>query len=137
MVSARRQVGQTSVFGTDIEKYVQTSKTPTLVMFVGHRSHISLDLLQWAESKNMILFVLPPHCSYLLHPLDIGCFGHFKQIYNTDCKNYLRKKKRALILLSLISVSYRVQQIKGDCQPSTWRQILRKLEFMHLTLVLT
>lgn len=76
------------VFKTYLEqyflKYVPTStETPTLVMFDGHRSHISLDLLKWAESKHIILFVLPPHCSHILQPLDIGCFGPFKQHYNT------------------------------------------------------
>ena len=81
------------VFKTYLEKhflkYIPTStETPTLVMFDGHRSHISLDLIKRVESKHIIVFVLPPHCSHILQPLDIGCFGPFKQHYNTECKNF-------------------------------------------------
>ncbi|XP_060606285.1 uncharacterized protein LOC132758607 [Ruditapes philippinarum] len=55
------------------------SDTPTLLLYDGHRSHISLTLAEWAKEHNIILFVLPPHSSHLTQPLDVGIFGPFKK----------------------------------------------------------
>ncbi|VDI00073.1 Hypothetical predicted protein [Mytilus galloprovincialis] len=74
-------------------KYVShdVSGTPLLILFDGHRSHVSLTLQDWAESKNIILFILPPHCSHILQPLDIGCFGPLKACYNREAQLFMRK----------------------------------------------
>ena len=63
---------------------------PTLVLFDGHRPHISLTLTKWAKAHNVILFVLPPHTSHLTQPLDVGVFGPFKAIYNKECQTYMK-----------------------------------------------
>ena len=56
-------------------KFVQTRNgEPIQVLYDGHRSHIGIDLIEWAR-ENKILFVLPPHCSHILQPIEIGCFG--------------------------------------------------------------
>ena len=61
-----------------ILKNVQDRERQTiLVLYDGHKSHISLDLIDWARENNTILFVLPPHCSHILLPLDIACFWPF------------------------------------------------------------
>ena len=44
----------------------------------GHKSHISVDLLDWAKAKNIILFILPAHTSHILQPLDVSCYGPYK-----------------------------------------------------------
>lgn len=85
------------VFKTYLEKHFlkyvchEKSGNTLLILFDGHRSHISLTLQQWAESKNIILFILPPHCSHILQPLDIGCFGPLKACYNREAQLYMRK----------------------------------------------
>ncbi|MEW8543568.1 MAG: hypothetical protein AB2693_08525 [Candidatus Thiodiazotropha sp.] len=75
-------------------KYVnisdQPATEPTLILYDGHRSHISLTLTEWARRHNVILFVLPPHTSHLTQPLDVGVFGPFKTMYNTVCQNYMK-----------------------------------------------
>lgn len=53
-------------------------------------AHI-LTLQDWAESKNIILFILSPHCSNILQPLDIGCFGPLKACYNREAQLFMRK----------------------------------------------
>ena len=37
------------------------------------------------------LFVLPPHRSHLLQPLDVGVFGPFKKYYHSECSLFLRQ----------------------------------------------
>jgi len=73
-------------------KYLPTHnvKSPVLVLYDGHKSHISLPLVQWAKENHIILFVLPPHCSHLLQPLDISCFGPFEVSWNSTCHGYMR-----------------------------------------------
>ncbi len=51
-----------------------------LLLYDGHRSHISPFLVDWAAENKIILFVLPPHTSHILQPMDVGCFGAFSKI---------------------------------------------------------
>ena len=67
------------------------SKPVSLILFDGHKSHISLTLSEWAKQNNVILFVLPPHTSHLTQPLDVGLFGPFKSNYYQECQLYLQK----------------------------------------------
>lgn len=62
-----------------------------LVLYDGHASHVTLSLIDWAKERNIILFLLPPHTSHILQPLDVGCFGPLQKIYNKECSSYLRK----------------------------------------------
>ena len=59
-----------------------------LIMYDGHKSHLSLTLAEWARKRNVVLFVLPSHTSHLSQPLDVGIF---KCQYNKECKVYLQK----------------------------------------------
>lgn len=76
-------------------KYVKLSEdkasVPTLVLFDGHKSHITLTLAEWARRYNVILFVLPPHSSHVTQPLDVAVFGPFKAIYYSECQAYMKK----------------------------------------------
>lgn len=50
---------------------------PILLLLDGHKSHTSFGLVDWAITRNIILFVLPAHTSHFLQPLDVGCYGPF------------------------------------------------------------
>ena len=73
-------------------KYVQgrDSSEPILILYDGHRSHFSLDLIEWAKTNNMILFVLPSHCSHILQPMDVGFFGPLQIKYSQECQTFSR-----------------------------------------------
>ncbi|KAJ8297694.1 hypothetical protein KUTeg_024225 [Tegillarca granosa] len=62
-----------------------------LLLYDGHRSQISISLIQWARKNNIILFVLPPHTSHLLQPMDVGCFGPFEAIYQQYAHKFMRQ----------------------------------------------
>ena len=73
-------------------KHVQSSEDkPVLLMYDGHASHVSPYLIQWAREHHIILFVLPPHTSHLLQPLDVGVFGPFKKFYYSECSMFMRQ----------------------------------------------
>ncbi|XP_046560289.1 MFS-type transporter clz9-like [Haliotis rubra] len=74
-------------------KYAATSSAESLllVLYDGHKSHVSIGLIQWAKEHNIVLFVLPPHTSHLLQPLDIGCYGPVEAGWTSACHRHLRE----------------------------------------------
>lgn len=51
---------------------------PVLIVFDGHSTHISLEILEVAIQNNITILKLPPHSSHLLQPLDLSVFRPFK-----------------------------------------------------------
>ncbi|KAJ8310927.1 hypothetical protein KUTeg_012792 [Tegillarca granosa] len=76
-------------FPTYIQK--RDENQPILLLYDGHRSHLSIGLINWAKSHNIILFVLPAHTSHVLQPLDLGRFGPFQKKYNSECHKSIRQ----------------------------------------------
>ncbi|XP_053391999.1 jerky protein homolog-like, partial [Mercenaria mercenaria] len=68
----------------------------SLVLYDGHRSHLSVDLIEWAQDNNIVLFVLPPHTSHVLQPMDIGCFGPLQLKYSQECTTFARLNHRVV-----------------------------------------
>jgi hypothetical protein len=59
---------------THLMKYLPaTDDEDILVLYDGHKSHVTVPLIQWAKSQRIHLFVLPPHCSHL-QPVHLGLF---------------------------------------------------------------
>ncbi|KAJ8301068.1 hypothetical protein KUTeg_020055 [Tegillarca granosa] len=65
-----------------------------LLMYDGHRIHITPDIIDWAISKSVIFFVLPPHTSHILQ--HVGCFGPFSTIFSAACIKYQRTNSRVV-----------------------------------------
>ena len=63
----------------------------TLILYDGHASHVSSSLIDWAKNHQIVLFVLPPHTSHLLQPLDVAVFGPLKTFYNSECSLFMRR----------------------------------------------
>jgi hypothetical protein len=78
-----------------------------LVLYDGHKSHISLDLVEWAQENNIILFVLPPHTSHLLQPMDVGCFGPLQVKYNQECTTFGRLNHRLVTKYDICALACR------------------------------
>ncbi|XP_060602824.1 uncharacterized protein LOC132755901 [Ruditapes philippinarum] len=93
----------TEIFSTNMKdhllKYLppRSPEAPVLVLYDGHKSHVALDLIQWAKAENIILFVLPPHCSHLLQPLDVSCFGPFEIAWNAACHRHMRESGGSIV----------------------------------------
>ena len=76
-----------------------------LVLYDGHRSHVSLGLIEWAKQNNIVLFVLPPHTSHILQPMDIGCFGPLQVRYNQECSKFARLNHRVVTRYDVCSLA--------------------------------
>lgn len=48
-----------------------------LLLYDGHGSHNTIELIELVCEHNIILFCLPPHTTHKLQPLDVNVFGPF------------------------------------------------------------
>ena len=72
---------------------------PLFVLYDGHSSHVGLDLIETARADNVHLFVLPPHSSHILQPLDVSVFGPFKKTLSALFQNFIHKNPSLSIVL--------------------------------------
>jgi DDE superfamily endonuclease/Tc5 transposase DNA-binding domain/helix-turn-helix, Psq domain len=63
---------------------------PRLLIMDGHSSHITGDLIALCIEKDIDLLILPPHCSHLLQPLDVGVYGPMKRYHALEVDRYSR-----------------------------------------------
>ena len=50
----------------------------------GHGSHIRADFIAHCMENAIDLLIMPPHCSHLLQPLDVGVFAAFKRAHSGE-----------------------------------------------------
>ena len=62
-----------------------TSGKPILLIYDGHGSHDTLDVITISREHNVLLFCLPPHTTHKLQPLDVGVFGPFQRAWADRC----------------------------------------------------
>lgn len=65
-----------------------TATSPVVLIFDGHHSHISIELINTARRSNIHLLCLPPHSTHLLLPLDVGVFGPAKATWKKLLKEH-------------------------------------------------
>ena len=61
-----------------------------LLICDGHDSHISAKFVAYCIEHNICLFLLLPHSSHLLQPLDVGVFGPLKTAVSADLDRLIR-----------------------------------------------
>ena len=70
------------VFGSWFEMFSATVKTrPLLLIYDGHLTHVTVDIILRAREENITIMKLPPHTTDLLQPLDVACFGLLKKLW--------------------------------------------------------
>lgn len=59
-------------------EYVKELDGPKLLVFDGHTSHISIELIELARENDVHLLCLPAHSSHVLQPLDVSVYKPLK-----------------------------------------------------------
>ncbi len=73
-------------------EYIMCSKEkPCLLLLDNHKSHLSLDGLNFAKENDIIMLSFPPHCSRRFQPLDRSVYGPLKRHINSACDAWMRK----------------------------------------------
>ena len=69
-----------------------------LILFVdGHKSHVTLEVIDLAREKNVILFCLPPHTTHALQPLDVAVFKSLKDYFFKAVRAVCFAKKNFIV----------------------------------------
>jgi len=63
---------------------------PRLLIFDGHGSHTTADIVLHCIQNQIHLALLPPHSSHLTQPLDIGVFGSLKSHMTPELDRFIR-----------------------------------------------
>ena len=58
-------------------------KRPVMLVQDGHKSHMTVDLIDLAHANNVILFNLSPHTTHATQPLDKNIFKPLKSAFAT------------------------------------------------------
>jgi hypothetical protein len=72
------------------ESRLKSKEKPRLLIADGHASHITANMIALCMENNIDLLILPPHCSHLLQPLDVGVFGPLKKYHAYETDRLLR-----------------------------------------------
>lgn len=72
------------------ESRQKSKEKPRLLIADGHASHITANMIALCMENNIDLLILPPHCSHLLQPLDVGVFGPLKKYHAYETDRLLR-----------------------------------------------
>ncbi|CAL4165079.1 unnamed protein product, partial [Meganyctiphanes norvegica] len=66
---------------------------PVVVVMDGASSHISVDIVEEAREKNIVLVKLPPNSTHFLQALDVGVFGPSKVKWEKIIKHFSRQTR--------------------------------------------
>lgn len=64
---------------------------PVLVIYDGHATHLSVDVIKTAIENQITILKLPPHTSHLLQPLDLSVFKSLKTRWDAKLVEWQRK----------------------------------------------
>ena len=65
------------------------TERPLLLVFDGHLTHLSFDVIEKEIEENIIIVKLPPHTTDLLQPLDVACFGPLKRMWSKKLNDWV------------------------------------------------
>src|SRR2546423_1641856 len=68
------------IVGFDVATKEKANRQYRLLICDGHDSHISAQFVCYCIDNKIVVFLLPPHSSHLLQPLDVGVFGPVKAV---------------------------------------------------------
>ncbi|KAM4061783.1 DDE superfamily endonuclease [Hirsutella rhossiliensis] len=112
------------------DKHAKSKGAWRLLLLDGHGSHHTLDLIEYAEAHNIVLFALPPHLTHLLQPLDVVVFQPYKHYHSRAVDFAIRSGASKITKLEFLAMiqSIRVKAFKESTILSAFK---KKQESTH------
>ena len=71
---------------------------PVMLLVDSHSSHYESDTIKApAEHGIIILFCLPPHCTYVAQPLDVSFFHPLKVYWSEACHTFMQENPGCIV----------------------------------------
>lgn len=79
------------------------NERPALLICDGHKSHVSLSVIEEARRENITILILPPHSSHILQPLDLSVMKSLKDAWDFKLvewqkRNFGQKLKKSIFI---------------------------------------
>ena len=65
-----------------------------LLIVDGHSSHVNITFLDWADTHQKIVHIMPLHSTHKLQPLDVGLFGPSSMAYSKQINKLMHESLR-------------------------------------------
>ena len=101
-----------------------------LLLLDGHSSCYTLELVQAAAEKDVIIFCLPPHTTADSQPLDTSVFGPLKGYWSQACCEYMFANPGHIVTKFQFSSLFRQAWSKGKSIDNMCAA-LRRRDFIH------
>jgi hypothetical protein len=88
-----------------------------LLIVDSYKSHNSHEFYKYCEEEKIIVLYMPPHLSYLLQLLDVGCFSPLKRAYGdkiNSLSRYGTKKIKKEAFLPAFKAAFKKLIIKEN-----------------------
>lgn len=97
---------------------------PILLIYDGHSSHTSLELIDYAIAHNIILYELPSHTTHKLQPCDVGAFAPLKREWVKHAQQVLERDGIPMCLRDVVEVymEARTKAFKADTIRSAFKR---------------
>jgi len=94
-----------------------------LLIMDGHGSHITAKCISFCVDNAVDLLILPPHCSHVLQPLDVGVFSPLKRALadETDAMSRLDSGRLKLVEWTEMYIRARQRAMTRTNLKSGWR----------------
>lgn len=79
------------------EENISVPQRPLLLLIDGHKSHITLDVVDICRENNIVLLCLPPHTTHALQPLDVSVFKSLKDHFSKSVRALSFTKKNFIV----------------------------------------
>ena len=84
--------------------------TRRLLIMDGHSSHITANVIAFCMQRAIDLMILPPHCSHILQPLDVGVFAPLKRALASETDAALRLDTRRMSRVEWVEMYIRARE---------------------------
>jgi hypothetical protein len=88
-----------------------------LLIIDSHKSHNLHKFYKYYKEEKIIVLYIPPHLSYLLQPLNVGCFSPLKQAYSDEINSlsqYSTKKIKKEAFLPAFKAAFKKSMTKEN-----------------------
>jgi hypothetical protein len=92
------------------ESLQKSGGQPRLLVMDGHSSHITGNVIALCMENDVDLLILPPHCSHLLQPLDVGVYGPLKKYHAQEVDRYSRVGIHRIQRVEWIKIFQRIRE---------------------------
>ena len=63
-------------------------KRPVILFIDGHKSHMTMELIQFCNENRIILYALPPNTTHIMQPADVSVFKPLKSKWKTTVRDW-------------------------------------------------